>query len=242
MPKEYKVLDHGYVKLLNLAGPVRREWAEFDASDDDPAICARVSFAKDAVEKSREDNLKLDSYLITHRHNTPVEMIEVWLEMKLPICIARQFVRHRTVSINEESMRYIEACPDWYVPYPGHIGYRPNSMKQGRVITSGEATEANIWYSRALDAQCGLSWNLYQEAIGRGIPPEVARMGLHLNHYTRWVWHQDLHNLFHMLSLRKANDAQWETRQYAGAIYDLISEHLPGLTEIWREKIFLKED
>ena len=252
--KELKVhcLDHGFVILRNLAGPTRRSVVvfagteenpqlfnevDFDADDRDPANVARISF--DGLDKNRsfQADLKLCDYLMKNKHTSPFEMIEVWLEMKLPIFVARQFVRHRTCSINEVSARYTQLPAEWYIPKPGDVGFRPKDMKQGRVISWDGLEEAQKEkiedFLTALNGACRSSYQLYEHYIGEGIPPEVARSFLHVNHYTHWVWKQDLHNLMHFLSLRIHEHAQYEARVYAEAIYNLLKEHLPNLMELF---------
>lgn len=245
MNNTIKVLDHGFVKLRNLSGPVRRTYhyedfdytdsassyprLDFDADDIDPATTARISFDNLDEVRSREQDLKLYEYLISNHHNTPVEMIEVWLEMKLPIFIARQFVRHRTATINEVSARYATLPEEWYIPEI--VGGKATSNKQGQVdnLDSGTQTSFKI----ELNSKCRDSYQAYQAYIDRGVAPEHARMFLHVNHYTHWVWKQDLSNLMHFLALRLDSHAQVEARVYAQAIYDLLKQYLPKSMELF---------
>lgn len=255
---EVKCLDHGFVILRNLSGPTRRAFikvgginnigaegssismaheVDFDADDRDIANVARISF--DGLDSTRalEADLKLADYLMRNKHTSPFEMIEVWLEMKLPIFVARQFVRHRTVSINEVSARYTKLPAEWYIPSLHTVGHKPASMKQGRSIGEARLTDEQEELAReflmSLDVQCQSSYKLYELYLEKGIPPELARMCLHLNHYTHWVWKQDLHNLMHFLSLRTHSHAQYEARVYAEAVYQLLKEHLPNLMELF---------
>lgn len=253
---QVNVLDHGFVKLLNLSGPVRRadivhkfDYArmtsvvvqDFDADDIDPALVARTSFdgedynpATD-MPRTREEELKLVKYLMDRRHTTPIEMIECWLEMKMPIFVARQFVRHRTVSINEVSARYVQLDNEFYIPKPEDVGAKSKSNKQGRDMSEESASAAD--YCTALKMHCEDSYELYENAINRGIPNELARCSLPVNIYTRWVWKQDLHNMMHMLRLRMDPHAQFEIRQYAEAIHSLLSEQLPDLMKFFDEQM-----
>lgn len=245
------LLDHGFVKLLNLSGPVRRNFSEgiclsdfplkdqdkygdcsvwqedfrpFDADDIDPALTARISFDNFEEKRAREVDLKLVQYLLKHKHDTPVEMIEIWMEMKLPIFLARQFVRHRTACINEVSARYSVLPAEWYIPEV--VGGKPtNGMKQGQEDNLSEDTQN--WFKFQLEDNCAYSYRLYERALANGVAPEHARLFLHVNHYTHWVWKQDLHNLMHFLALRLDKHAQVEARVYAQAIYDLLSQYLP---------------
>lgn len=230
------VLDHGYVELLNIAGPVRRPDQAFDAHDMDPALSARMSFGKAFIPRTVDRERKLNEYLMVHEHTTPFEMIEVWMVMKLPIFVARQFVRHRTVSINEISGRYITLPEEWYIPRPEHVGIRPEHIKQGRLFTESEGPPAPevTRFLQDLKDQCHNSYQAYLRAINDNIPPEVARNLLHLNHYTIWLWKQDFHNLIHFLKKRLGSGAQWEARQYGTAVEGILSDHLPNLMDLFR--------
>lgn len=248
-------LDHGFVKLLNIAGPTRRthnpedeydlvditneeqygkitavkvsNLLPFDASDRDPAQTARISFNNKDADRSQDEDNKLYEYLIGHEHNTPVEMVTVWLEMKLPIFLARQFIRHRTVTVNEVSARYAVLPEEWYIPET--VGGKATSNKQGQEDNLMHFQQ--VIFITQLDEQCKAGYKLYIEALEAGVAPEHARLLLHVNHYTHWVWKQDLHNLMHFLSLRLDSHAQIEARVYAQAIYDLLKQHLPKSME-----------
>lgn len=226
---ELKVLDKGYVRLLNVAGPVRRPDEDFDGSIRDIAMAARVSFGRhEHKERTVEADVKLAKYLWRHEHMTPFEMVETWWQMKLPIFVARQFVRHRTSSINEISGRYVTLPEDWYLPET--VGSKPISNKQGR----GEDLPVYIAerFTDALDAHCCDGYRLYKRAMEDGVAPEQARMLLSLNHYTIWLWKIDLRNLSHFIKLRADDHAQYEAREYAKAMRSLISEALPDLKEV----------
>lgn len=236
-----KVLDHGFVKLLNLSGPIPRVeglldeegiriTSEFNSRDIDPAICARISFDNFEEERTEEQDMKLVEYLIANRHNTPIEMTEVWLEMKLPIFVARQFVRHRTACINEVSGRYVQLPEEWYIPEV--VGGKSTSgAKQGQ--EDNLDTETQDWFKSKLDIACASDYEDYVESLAKGVAPEHARMFLHVNHYTHWVWKQDLNNLMHFLALRLDKHAQVEARCYAQAIYDLLAIHLPQTMKLF---------
>lgn len=236
--KKRDVLDHGHVMLLNLAGPVRRPEREFDADDVDPALTARISYGNMHSERGREKDLRLADYLVRNRHSTPIEMIEVWLEMKMPIFVARQFVRHRTVTINEISARYTTLPDEWYLPEKKLVTGKSPSNKQGRSDEEHAFSEAFI---KMLDHTCSTSYSFYLEYLNAGIAPEICRMFLHVNHYTVWVWKQNLWNIMHMLSLREDKHAQYETRQYAHAIHELLKDELPELMHLY-EKYKTKEN
>lgn len=233
------VLDHGFVALRNLAGPTRRALMTvessygpgtargvarpFDADDTDPAQAARMSFNQMDSDRTREQDLKLCDYLMKNWHSSPFEMIECWFEMKMPIFVARQFVRHRTVSINEVSGRYITLPEEWYIPEV--VGGKALSAKQGQEDTLHP--EVQDAFKKLLNRRCQESYDDYVRMITRDVAPEHARMFLHLNHYTHWLWKQDLHNMMHFLRLRDHSHAQIEAQAYAQAVDKLLRQYLP---------------
>jgi thymidylate synthase (FAD) len=223
------VLDHGFVALRNLAGPTRRIFQDFDADDTDPANSARMSFDSMDSGRTREADLKLCDYLIRNKHSTPIEMIECWVEMKMPIFVARQFVRHRTATINEVSGRYIKLPEEWYVPEV--VGGKALNAKQGQEDTLEPMVQD--WFKERLDNRCQRSYMEYTAALNAGVAPEHARLFLHLNHYTHWLWKQDLHNLLHFLSLRDHSHAQIEAQKYAQAIDKMLRKYLPNSMELY---------
>jgi thymidylate synthase (FAD) len=241
------VLDHGFVELRNLSGPTRRlhngppdlqgndfmeamlEPREFDADDVDPANAARMSFNQMDSGRTREQDLKLCDYLMRNWHNSPFEMVEAWIEMKLPIFVARQFVRHRTVSINEVSGRYVKLPAEWYIPE--FVGGKPVNAKQGQ--TDNLPNEIQRDFKFMLDTNCRNSYQAYEWALEQGVAAEHARMHLHLNHYTHWLWKQDLHNLMHFLRLRDHSHAQVEAQLFAKAIDVLLRAQLPNTMALY---------
>jgi thymidylate synthase (FAD) len=236
-----QLLDHGFVRLRNLAGPTRRvgerlptgfQERDFDADDTDVANSARMSFDNADAERSYGVEMKLNKYLMQHKHWTPFEMIQVWLEMKLPIFLARQFVRHRTAKISEVSGRYVQLPAEWYVP--STVGGKPvGGAKQGQSDTLSAETQA--YYRTALDNHCSDGYALYEGALENGVAPEHARLFLSLNHYTHWLYGMDLRNLMNFLTLRCDSHAQLEAQAYGNAIVDLLEPHIPGLIGLWRE-------
>lgn len=228
------VLDHGFVALRNLAGPTRRATEYdmprmFDADDCDPAQAARMSFDNMDADRTAAEDMKLCDYLMKNWHTSPFEMVECWLEMKLPIFVARQFVRHRTVSINEVSGRYVMLPEEWYIP--AVVGGKPINAKQGQADTLDEKVQERFRWR--LNEQCRESYQLYTSFVLSGVAPEHARMFLHLNHYTHWLWKQDLHNIMHFLGLRDHFHAQVEAQAYAQAVDDLLRMYLPGTMELY---------
>ena len=151
--------------MRNIAGPTRRIYQEFDADDTDPANSARMSFESMDSGRTREADLKLCGYLMRNKHTTPVEMIEVWVEMKMPIFVARQFVRHRTATINEVSGRYITLPEEWYIPEV--VGGKAANAKQGQEDNLDADTQAN--FKSNLDKLCQQSYDLYKQHIAEGV-------------------------------------------------------------------------
>jgi thymidylate synthase (FAD) len=257
---EKKVLDKGFVRLLNISGAIRRPTdlesnfvsereRNFDAIDTDPAIVARSSYNKRDQEHTQEQDERLSEYLIRNEHITPLEFTTVILEFKMPIFVARQVVRHRTgnladnntgnePAVNEVSGRYVTLPKDWYIPEVVR-GKHSGGNKQGS--EDNLSKEVQDAFKVQLQESCENSYWYYENALEVGVCPEQARMFLHLNHYTQFVWKQDLHNLMHFLSLRLDEHAQWEVRQYAEAIYELLKEHLPRSME-WFVKYRRKLD
>jgi thymidylate synthase (FAD) len=240
-----KVLDHGFVTLRNIAGPTRRphngfgydmEEREFgllarpfDADDRDPAQAARMSFDQMNEDRTAEQDHKLADYLMRNWHTSPFEMVDVWLEMKLPIFVARQFVRHRTTSINEVSGRYVTLPAEWYIPEV--VGGKAANKKQGQEDNLDQSTQDGFRY--ILHQHCKSGYEHYLDAIKDGVAPEHARMLLSLNHYTHWLWKQDLHNLLNFLRLRDHSHAQIEAQKYAQAIDTLLRAQLPKTMELY---------
>jgi thymidylate synthase (FAD) len=234
-----KLLDHGFITLRNISGPTRRlfnygpendieGWPAvhnrpFDADDIDPANSARMSFNQADSGRTREQDLKLAEYLLKNWHTTPFEMVEIWLEMKLPIFVARQFVRHRTCTINEVSGRYITLPAEWYIP--DVVGGKAANKKQGQEDNLDLHTQEV--FKTQLKGECKRSYDKYLYFIEQGVASEHARLFLHLNHYTHWIWKQDLHNVMHFLRLRDHNHAQIEAQKFAQAVTELLKQHLP---------------
>lgn len=226
-----KVLDHGFVELRNIAGPTRRLHLDFDAHDVDPANSARMSFNQMDSNRTDEMDYKLCKYLMKNWHTSPFEMIEIWTEVKLPIFVARQFIRHRTASVSEVSGRYVTLPSEWYIPEV--VGGKAADKKQGQEDNLHPLQQE--WFKKALEHLCSEGYNSYLMAIDQGVAPEHARLMLHLNHYTHWLWKQDLHNMMHFLRLRKHGHAQIEAQLYAQAKYDILKIVLPKSMELFDE-------
>ncbi len=223
------VLDHGFVRVVDYFG-------------DDAAIvqAARVSYGKGT--KKISDDRNLIRYLMRHRHSTPFEMCEIKLHVKLPIFVARQWIRHRTANVNEYSARYSILDREFYVPAPDQLAAQSTVNRQGR----GDLLEGSN-AERALAAIEKLSSDAYATYAGLlnegegsdpsrpGLARELARMVLPTNYYTQWYWKIDLNNLFHFLSLRADGHAQYEIRVYADAIRDVVKRWCPIAHEAFED-------
>ena len=209
------VLDHGFVRVIDYMG-------------DDAAICqaARVSYGKGT--KSVQNDEGLIRYLMRHWHSTPFEMCEVKLHVKLPVFVARQWIRHRTANVNEYSARYSILDREFYIPAPEHINSQSvvNNQGRGEVLQGEDAARV----LEMLKADSGRAYDNYETMIdedGIGLARELARMNLPANVYTQWYWKVDLHNLFHFLRLRADAHAQYEIRVYADAICEMVKDWVP---------------
>jgi len=206
-----KVLDAGFVRLVDVMG-------------DDSAIvqAARVSYAKGTKTVNEDEGLI--RYLMRHRHTTPFEMVEFKFHCRMPIFVARQWIRHRTANVNEQSARYSE-MPDWfYQPGADMCTTQSAQNKQGG---TGEQIQgaAEIAESFAkTQAQCFEDYQLYLE---RNMRRELARVNLPVSLYTEWYWKIDLHNLLHFLALRMDSHAQYEIRVFAEAMAGFVKERVP---------------
>ncbi|MCE2755556.1 MAG: FAD-dependent thymidylate synthase [Ignavibacteriae bacterium] len=203
---------------------------------DDAAIvqAARVSYGS-GTKKVLEDR-GLIRYLLRHAHTTPFEMVEFKFHVKLPIFVARQWIRHRTANVNEYSGRYSEMKDEFYTPNPNDI--RPQSVlnKQGRseeTLPDGIAEQA----ANAFKAGQDEAYAQYQEFLEQGIAREIARINLPVSNYTEWYWKIDLHNLFHFLRLRIDSHAQYEIRVFAEAIAELVKPFVPHAWEAFEDYV-----
>jgi thymidylate synthase (FAD) len=218
------VLDHGFVRVIDYMG-------------DDGAIvqAARVSYGR-GTRRVSEDR-SLINYLMRHRHTTPFEMCEIKYHVKLPIFVARQWIRHRTANVNEYSARYSILDNEFYIPAPEHLAAQATTNRQGRgAVLEGEAAQRvlNLLRSEAERAYAGYSALLNEDEARApadpdrpGLARELARMNLSLNVYTQWYWKIDLHNLLHFLSLRADPHAQYEIQAYAEAMLGTVQRWVP---------------
>jgi thymidylate synthase (FAD) len=230
--KAEPVLDHGFVRVIDYMG-------------DDAAIvqAARVSYGRGT--KAVQNDAGLIKYLMRHRHTTPFEMCEIKYHIKLPIFVARQWIRHRTANVNEYSARYSILDKEFYIPAPDHLAAQATNNRQGRgdILTGDEAARV-LDLLREDAVRC---FDHYQEMLNEddagnpvdpsrdGLARELARMNLPINTYTQWYWKTDLHNLLHFLSLRADPHAQYEIRAYADVMLDSVRRWVPIAADAFEE-------
>ena len=223
------VLDNGFVRLVDCM-PSRIPDAE-ESADHAIAEAARCSYKRGT--KTIRDDKMLIRYLMRHNHTSPLEMIEFKFHIKLPIFVARQWIRHRTASVNEMSGRYSEMPGEFYVPQTDNLRTQSELNRQGSE-GSIDAVQAQAIIDQ-FTANCEGAFKLYREFLGSGVAREQARMVIPLNTYTEWYWKIDLHNLLHFLDLRCDAHAQQEIQVYADAILELISPIVPWTIEAWQD-------
>lgn len=228
----HPVLDHGFVRLIDYMG-------------DDGAIvqAARVSYGKGT--KTARNDRGLLRYLLRHRHTTPFEMCEMKFHVKLPIFVARQWIRHRTANVNEYSARYSILDKEFYIPSPDHLAAQSTSNRQGRDQVLGAEESARVLDLLRRDAM--QTYDTYEYLLnddGSGSPRdedrsmlarELARMNLPVNYYTQWYWKIDLHNLLHFLALRMDSHAQYEIQVYGEVIGEMVKKWVPTVWEAFMD-------
>ncbi|MEM8915993.1 MAG: FAD-dependent thymidylate synthase [Pseudomonadota bacterium] len=226
------VLDHGFVRVVDYMG-------------DDGAVVqsARVSYGR-GTKKVLEDR-GLIRYLMRHWHSTPFEMCEIKYHVKLPIFVARQWIRHRTANVNEYSARYSILDKEFYLPAPEHLAAQSTSNRQGRAATlppDQAATVLDLLREDAEKCYRDYVWMLNEgtedepaDESRLGLARELARMNLSLNTYTQWYWKTDLHNLLHFLRLRGDAHAQYEIRAYADVMMDTVRRWVPACFEAFED-------
>lgn len=222
--KPLPVLDHGFIRVVDYMG-------------DDAAIvqAARVSYGKGTRKISQDEGLI--RYLMRHRHTSPFEMCEIKLHVKLPMFVARQWIRHRTANVNEYSARYSILDKEFYVPAADQLAAQSTTNNQGRgapisdveaatalELLRRDAAQAFESYEHLLNADAD---GQAQDESRPGLARELARIGLPLSTYTQWYWKTDLHNLFHFLALRADAHAQYEIRVYADVLRDVVERWTP---------------
>lgn len=216
-----KIHEHGFVRLV--------DWMPRTTADAAIVQAARVSYG--SGEKTPEQDKKLIFYLMKHRHTTPFEMVEFKFHVKLPIFIARQWIRHRTASVNEISGRYSVLKDEIFEI--DHVRMQDEKNKQGSIESS-----TSIPQHKAVEEYNQMAkkmHNKYQQLLCLGMAKEQARIHLPLSTYTEWYWKIDLHNLFHFLKLRMDSHAQKEFQDYAKAMFKLIKSIVPVACEAFEE-------
>ncbi len=228
------ILDHGFVRVVDYMG-------------DDGAVvqAARVSYGRGTKRVSEDKGLI--NYLIRHRHTTPFEMCEIKFHVKLPIFVARQWIRHRTANVNEYSARYSILDREFYIPEPENLAAQSDLNRQGRGDVLGGDEAARVLDLLREDAT--RNYDHYLDMLNEGpdgkpvdpsrsgLTRELARMNLTLNMYTQWYWKIDLHNLMHFIALRADPHAQFEIRVYADALSHVLDRWMPITAAACREHI-----
>ena len=220
----HKVLDHGFVRVIDYMG-----------NDTSIVQAARVSYGE-GTKKSRDDK-SLIFYLMRHWHSTPFEMCEIKLHVKLPVFVARQWIRHRTANVNEYSARYSILDNEFYIPKSENLASQSSSNNQGRGdVLEGEEANKVI---QILKSDSLRSYKSYEKMLSKenkkGLARELARMNLPTNIYTQWYWKTDLHNLFNFIRLRNDIHAQYEIRVYAEKIAELVKKWVPFAFEAFEQ-------
>jgi thymidylate synthase (FAD) len=227
LDKEFKCLNAGFVRLVDYMG-----------GDDSIVQAARVSYGKGT--KTVNEDRGLIRYLMRHMHTTPFEMVELKFHIKLPIFVARQWIRHRTANVNEYSGRYSVMKDEFYIPAPEAIHRQSRRNKQGREEEEVPEELRKRVLEILVSAQ-GETYTEYSEMLEENIARELARIHLPLSLYTEWYWKIDLHNLFHFLRLRLDQHAQYEIRVYGEAIAEITKKVVPVAWESFEDYILKGE-
>lgn len=213
LDQEIKVLDHGFIRLIDYMG-----------SDDRIVQTARVSYG--AGTKTIREDAGLIDYLLRHEHTSPFEHVVFEFHCKMPIFVARQWIRHRTARLNEISGRYSVMKDECYVPPRDKISFQSADNKQGR-NPEDVPTELQDKVIELLKADQKRVYQSYEEMIEDDIARELARINLPLSLYTEWYWQMDLKNMFHFLKLRMDSHAQWEIQEYGRAMATVVKAVCP---------------
>ncbi|MDA3948340.1 MAG: FAD-dependent thymidylate synthase [Spirochaeta sp.] len=223
LDKEFPVLDHGFVRLVDYLG-----------GDQRIVQSARVSYG--AGTKTYREDKGLINYLLRNEHTSPFEQVVLTFHTKMPVFVARQWVRHRTARLNEISGRYSVMKDEFYLPAGNAIAPQAQDNKQGREA-DGFDQAAQQAVREALAQQQRAAYDGYERLLDHDVARELARINLPLSTYTEWYWQIDLHNLFHFLRLRMDAHAQYEIRVYAEQIFDITRRVCPIATEAFDEHV-----
>lgn len=230
--KEFKILDHGFIRIIDYMG-----------CDSSIVQAARVSYGTGTKKMTQDRNLI--RYLMRHRHTTPFEMCEIKLHIKLPIFVARQWIRHRTANVNEYSARYSILDKEYYTPENIYEQSKNNNQGRGDEISGIESKES----LKLIDDFSSLAYDNYTSLINvdnngniidinkKSVAREIARMVLPTNYYTQWYWKIDLHNLLHFIALRADSHAQYEIRVYAEKIAEIVKLWVPYAYEAFNDYV-----
>lgn len=228
----FPVLDHGFVRVIDYMG-----------NDDAIVQAARVSYGKGTKKKTEDRGLI--HYLLRHAHTTPFEMCEIKFHIKMPLFVARQWLRHRTANVNEYSARYSILDKEYYVPSPDHLATQSSTNRQGRgdTLSPAYAQEViDLFHKDADHLYAHYEDLLNEDAEGNvrnpdkeGLARELARTTLSLNFYTQLYWKIDLHNLMHFLALRADPHAQYEIRVYADLMLSILEKWVPFTYEAFMQ-------
>ena len=213
LDQEIKVLDHGFIRLIDYMG-----------SDARIVQTARVSYGE-GTKTVREDAGLID-YLLRHEHTSPFEHVVFEFHCKMPIFVARQWIRHRTARLNEISGRYSVLKAEFYCPPAEQISLQSTDNKQGRSVEE-VPPELRARVMEIIQQDQERAYASYEELLSDDIARELARINLPLSLYTEWYWQMDLKNLFHFLRLRMDSHAQWEIQEYARAIATVVKAICP---------------
>lgn len=210
--QEIKILDKGFIRVIDYMG-----------NDESIVQAARVSYG--AGTKHVSQDKALINYLIRHNHTSPFEMCEIKFHVKLPIFVARQWVRHRTANLNEYSARYSIVEEEFYVPEKKDIAFQSKNNAQGRSETVPEDTAES--FIKQLNNNIQACYKSYNNFLNQDIARELARITIPLNNYTQWYWKTDLHNLLHFINLRADKQSQLEIRSYGEKIAEIVEKWVP---------------
>jgi thymidylate synthase (FAD) len=223
LDQEFKVLDHGFVRLVDYMG-----------GDSRIVQTARVSYGE-GTKTIRQDSGLID-YLLRHEHTSPFEHVIFEFHCKMPIFVARQWIRHRTARLNEISGRYSVMKDEFYLPPREQITLQSLDNKQGRE-KEAVPVELQDKVLELLKQDQSASYANYSEILNDGIARELARINLPLSMYTEWYWQMDLKNMLHFLKLRMDSHAQWEIQEYARAIAQVVKTVCPLAYESFERHI-----
>lgn len=219
--KPVPVLDHGFIQLVDVMG-------------DDRAVLQAARTSTNASSKGDEADRKLLRYLFRHKHATPFEACNIKVIVKLPIFVERQWVRHRASWLNEVSARYTQLPEEFYVPDPA---VRPMAQSKSNKQGSEGGLEPEVVddFIQTLRAKSEHQYVNYSNAVGQGVAKEVSRLHMTVNQYTKKVWGSSLRMLLHFLGLRKHAHAQWEIRQYADVLFEMVQDWCPWTCEAFED-------